>query len=78
MLLLFRGLRSTLRAFASPVCILTQEAERQNTDGGNRTKVDKAFRSTNGGRIGAMVGFYAIGNGNRPGVMDVDWLRFWE
>ena len=49
-----------------------------STDGANWTKVDQAFRATPGGWIGAMVGFYAIGNGNRPGVMDVDWFRFSE
>ena len=49
-----------------------------STDGENWTKVDQAFRATPGGWIGAMVGFYAIGNGNRPGVMDVDCFRFSE
>ena len=50
-----------------------------STDGENFTEVkDRYFAATPGGWIGAMVGFYAIGSGNRPGVMDVDWFRFSE
>ncbi len=32
-----------------------------------------AFKTA--GELGIEMGFYAIGSGNRPGVMDVDWFR---
>ncbi len=44
-------------------------------DGENWKDCGKDFRAANGIWIGATMGFYAIGNGNRPGVMDVDWFR---